>query len=607
MIDRLRAPLVATGLAGTYVAVTTLGFLAPALGSRFPITLVPAGLAAGALFRWGPRWWPVLALAAALAVLLLGRTPAVALLQGGLATGGTVATVWILRRLGFDGDFGRPRAVARFAVGATLGALASTLAWLLASFVQFGVANAALADLPGRWWLGTTLSLLIVMPLVVATDRDSLRRRAAGPLEVLAWAAFFAAMLALVLALPPQYIGVPTFAGMLLATAWAVTRMNLRYALAGALAGALVAAISAGFEIGLLADDPLLRAQRLAWNAGFMFAVTALALNAFLSAHERAERRYRLLFQQSPEPVWLTDPRTDRFLDVNAAAVAVYGYTAVEFAQLRVSDVVVRSDRSADTFGNIAHELHRHRDGRLLRIDARTIELRLDDRVARLWFNVDVTERTQLRAALRRAGSEERSRLSRELHDGLGQELTGITFVLGGMATQVRRGTPASADDIARVGDYARAALESCRRIACGLSPLDVGATLPQALEAMVARLDGGTAAIRLALDAHAHDVDTPGFVAEQLLRICQEALANALRHSGAQNIDVRLQRTEQGVTLTVRDDGRGFNPSAVRLGLGLRTLRLRADEIGAVLTVDAAPGNGVCVECRYLRAAAVA
>jgi hypothetical protein len=76
-------------------------------------------------------------------------------------------------------------------------------------------------------------------------------------------------------------------------------------------------------------------------------------------------------------------------------------------------------------------------------------------------------------------------------------------------------------------------------------------------------------------------------------------ALANALRHSVAQNIDVHLHRTEQGIVLTVRDDGRGCNPSAVRLGLGRRTLRLRADEIGAVLTVDATPGQGVCVECR--------
>lgn len=605
MIDRLRVPLAATGLAATYVLAATLGFIAPALGSRFPITLVPAGLAAGALFRWGPHWWPVLAVASAITVLVLGGAPSQAAIQGALTTLGTLATVWLLRYVGFDGDFGRPRAIARFAIGVATGAIASTLAWLLGWLPQFGTQSPA--DVPGRWWLGTTLSLLLVTPLVVATNRASLQRRAAGPAEVVAWAAFSTAMLGMALALPPQYVGVPVFAGVLVAVGWAVTRMNLSYALTGAFAGALVAAVSAGFEIGLLADDPVLRAQRLAWNAGVLFALTALALNAFLSAHERADRRYRMLFQQSPEPAWLTDPRTDRFLDVNAAAVAVYGHTAEEFAQLRVSDVVARSDRGADAFGGTAHELHRHRDGRLLRIDARTSELWLDDRVAQLWFNVDVTERVQLRAALRRAGTEERSRLSRELHDGLGQELTGIAFVLGGMATQVRRGTPASADEIARVGDYARAALESCRRIARGMSPVDVGATLPQALEAMVARLDGGGAAIRLTLDAPLHDSDTPEFVAEQLLRICQEALANALRHSGAQHIDVHLRRTEHGVTLTVRDDGRGFNPSAVRRGLGLRTLRLRAEEIGAVLSVDSAPGNGVCVECRYLRSAAVA
>lgn len=606
MIARcFRRSLAVAGLALAYVVATTLGVLAPALGSRFPIALVSAGLAAGALFRWGPRWWPVLALAAATSELLVGSAPGIAALQGLCTTAGTLATVWIVRRSGFDGDFGQPRAVARFAVGVGLGAVASTAAVLAGRVLHSGFGSTP-PDLAAAW-LGATISLLIVMPLVLATHRGAFQRRAAGPLEVAAWASVLAAMLAAVLELPPPYIGIPAFGAVLVALAWAVTRMNLWYALVGALAGALVTAISAGFQLGLLADDPTLRAQRLAWNAGFLFGLAVLGLNAFLSAHERAERRYRMLFQESPEPVWLTDPHTDRFLDVNAAAVATYGYSAAEFARLHVSDVVVRADPGADAFGDTSHELHRHRDGRLLRVDARTRELRLDDRIARLWFNVDVTERAQLRAALRRAGNEERARLSRELHDGLGQELTGIAFVLGGMATQVRRGTPASAEEIAGIADYARGALESCRRIARGMSPVEDGTTLPQALQAMVARLDGGTTTIALTVDGATPELDTPPFVTEALLRIAQEALSNALRHSGARRIDVHLRRTDQGVTLGVRDDGAGFDPAIALRGMGLRTLRLRAEEIGAELAVDAAPGRGVSVECRYLRAAEVA
>jgi signal transduction histidine kinase len=91
-----------------------------------------------------------------------------------------------------------------------------------------------------------------------------------------------------------------------------------------------------------------------------------------------------------------------------------------------------------------------------------------------------------------------------------------------------------------------------------------------------------------------------PAAQEEALLRVAQEALHNALRHSGADRVDVTLTRRGQGATLRVTDDGRGFEPSAVRRAgrhLGLVSMRDRAAGVGGGLTVTSEPGKGTAIE----------
>jgi signal transduction histidine kinase len=91
-----------------------------------------------------------------------------------------------------------------------------------------------------------------------------------------------------------------------------------------------------------------------------------------------------------------------------------------------------------------------------------------------------------------------------------------------------------------------------------------------------------------------------PAAQEEALLRVAQEALHNALRHSGAGEVAVRLARHGQGARLTVTDDGKGFDPRAVRRAgrhLGLVSMRDRASGVGGALTVHSAPGEGTTIE----------
>jgi signal transduction histidine kinase len=186
------------------------------------------------------------------------------------------------------------------------------------------------------------------------------------------------------------------------------------------------------------------------------------------------------------------------------------------------------------------------------------------------------------------AAHEERRRLARDLHDGLAQEIAYIA-----RAAKVLR-EPTGADDVpARIEAAAvRAQLESRQLIAALAAP--VGAPFAMLLEEVA-----HDAAARFAVEM-ALEVDTSAHVdsayAEPLLRIAAEAVTNAARHSGAAVVRVRLASRRGRVELQVRDDGKGFLPEP-DAGFGIRSMRERADAVGAALAITSAPGAGTSVE----------
>jgi signal transduction histidine kinase len=232
----------------------------------------------------------------------------------------------------------------------------------------------------------------------------------------------------------------------------------------------------------------------------------------------------------------------------------------------------------------------------------------LKDRLARLGPAVrrvlreeeDRRNRERLEDALRDATDEERRRLAQELHDGLGQELTGLAMLADGLVNQAKRTGAAVPPELARLADIARHAIKSCRDIAHGLSPL--GGTpggISDALRELAARLGGPPGPrISLALDLQA-PVAISREASEHLYRIAQEAVANAIRHSGASALEVRLEVDPLVTRLCVFDDGCGAVPNpGESAGLGLRTMQHRAEIIGARLSIGARSGGGTALMC---------
>jgi PAS domain S-box-containing protein len=210
----------------------------------------------------------------------------------------------------------------------------------------------------------------------------------------------------------------------------------------------------------------------------------------------------------------------------------------------------------------------------------------------------DITERKQLEAALLEAANLEQQKLGRELHDGLGQELTGISLLLQGMAPQVKASNPALAQPFDRLSALLSAAIASTRRLAHGLAPVSSGrGGLAGALRVLASQVTAGSGIPVSVEDDPGKPVVLSEVAGSHLYRIAQEALNNAVRHGEAARIVVRLHTDDEQLRLEVEDDGRGIpQPASSEAGMGLRSMKYRAQSLGGALVVGAGRDGGTRV-----------
>ncbi len=217
----------------------------------------------------------------------------------------------------------------------------------------------------------------------------------------------------------------------------------------------------------------------------------------------------------------------------------------------------------------------------------------------------DLTERRTLERDLLEISDRERERIGHDLHDGLGQELTGIALLTTALSDRLAAAGVPQATDAEHVAELVHEAIGRTREMARGLGPLDVdGAELPAALAALVERV-GRLPGPRPTFACGGWDGPTVnGPVAAHLYRIAQEAVGNAVRHGRADRVDVRLSRSDHRVTLTIANDGVPFPPAAQTQdpetgGIGLRLMAYRAAMIRGTLDVGrGTDGTGTVVRC---------
>jgi signal transduction histidine kinase len=197
------------------------------------------------------------------------------------------------------------------------------------------------------------------------------------------------------------------------------------------------------------------------------------------------------------------------------------------------------------------------------------------------------------------AREEERRHLRRDLHDGVGPTLAGLTMQLGAVRTLVRADPGAVEERLGRLQEAARGALDTVRRLSHGLRPpaldeLGLLGALRQLAES-------------LGLRARFPEDDEPRLPAAVEVAgylIGAEALHNVARHAATPDVEVSVRQVDGELVLRITDAGGGIEPGRPA-GVGLHAMRERADELGGAVVVDSAPGRGTTVTARLPAAVA--
>jgi signal transduction histidine kinase len=210
----------------------------------------------------------------------------------------------------------------------------------------------------------------------------------------------------------------------------------------------------------------------------------------------------------------------------------------------------------------------------------------------------DITDRKRLEQEILDVSGRERQSIGRDLHDGLGQELTGVALMLRGLATRISSRCPEVVENVNEVVTLVNQSIESARALAQGLLPVRTeSGGIGAALKTLAARdrdLYGLAVTFREEGSGHVGLDETN---ASHLYRIAQEALTNAARHGRATRVDVVLTAGAHGFQLRIADDGIGFpkNPPSSS-GMGLKIMRYRAGIIGASFDIEANAPHGTVI-----------
>jgi PAS domain S-box-containing protein len=351
---------------------------------------------------------------------------------------------------------------------------------------------------------------------------------------------------------------------------------------------------------------------------------TAARLRHTTAALRASEQHYRRLVEILPDAVGLLDAQ-GRLVAVNSQAVSMLGYAeagllldknAVELAAPEERERF-RADLTlalrTGALQNVEHTLLR-KDGRPFPAEiSAAVSFDGREQPSGLVLVVrDVTERKRTEEELRQlprriieAQEAERQRVARELHDGVNQIIASAKMRLLKIEDTIAANNPAAARMIERCGELLVQALEENRRIAHALRPSDLDDLgLVEACRNLCGELEARS---DLQVSCHIAGLAKrlPPAVELNLFRIIQETLNNAEQHAQATTVSLQMAVQEGSLELSIRDNGRGFDPEAARApqdkrrGIGLNNLRERTAALGGVCEISSAPGQGTLIRVR--------
>lgn len=334
-----------------------------------------------------------------------------------------------------------------------------------------------------------------------------------------------------------------------------------------------------------------------------------------------SEHKYRCLFYENPFPMWVFDPQTLRFLEVNDRAVEHYGYTAEEFTSMTILDIrlpefrekvkeLVDTKKQGQTTFRQGQWTHMKKNGELITVEITSHALNYENRPVVLVQAQDITEKVRLENALLEEKinhqrqiakatidiqERERNEIGKELHDNVNQILTSAKLHLEYTGPAVDQ-----EQTRARCVKLINTAINEIRHLSRSLVPptlKDVG--LVSSIEDLLENLRYSETKFNFCgKNLHEHNLE-PG-LRLTVFRILQELTTNVIRYSGASEATIELSRMNNVLHLRVADNGKGFDPACHGKGIGFQNIINRADIYRGKVRVKSRPGQGCEVVVRF-------
>jgi two-component system sensor histidine kinase UhpB len=326
---------------------------------------------------------------------------------------------------------------------------------------------------------------------------------------------------------------------------------------------------------------------------------------------KESEEKYRQIFQNSPYPSWIYDRDTLQILEVNEAAIYKYGYSYDEFLKLTLKDIRPSEDvpELIKTLGDIRGEgklwRHQKKNGDIMIVEVTFYPVMYLGKTAMQAQINDVTEKKQLEAQLDRqqklrqqqitkavlvAGERERKHIGEELHDNINQVLATVKLYLDLCVA----GHEKKEELIEKSSKNIQATIDEIRKLSKNLiSPDQETGSLSELLGDLIGDIRFASS-IQFNLDID--DLEEERIEEDlkiALYRIVQEQLNNILKYAEARVVNIYIKSEDEKLALIITDDGKGFDLSAVRSGIGIINVTNRAEAFNGKVEIDTAPGQG--------------
>ncbi len=329
-----------------------------------------------------------------------------------------------------------------------------------------------------------------------------------------------------------------------------------------------------------------------------------------------SEGKYRYLFDNNPDSIFIFSPDDFSILDVNETASQILGFMKADFLKMRIWDIYLAQDidemqllvkKLIEKSRSIQSRVMQCRSasGEIFFINLALHKINYNNQNAVLTIGTDVSENVKLEKKLEEertrksleiaeavitAQEKERQEIGLELHDNINQILAGSMMYLGLLKKELKTDSELFRD----IEKLITGAIQEVRKLSHNLIPpslkdLELGEAIDHIIT--IAKKTGVFDIKKDFYDFNESSISDK--LKLTLYRIIQEQFNNIFKHARAKNIEIKLYQENDQLILRVKDDGVGFNPKTTKHGVGLINIKTRASLFNGVMEINASPGAG--------------